>query len=83
LAWELHCSASGFQTNFAGVVSAVNDEKNKFEEVLEKAKIKRDELAERTADRKAKEHKKEAEEAAVRDLNRTPGSASQATQHWN
>ncbi len=61
----------------------MNHEKNKFEEVLEKAKIKRGELADRTADRKAKEVKKEAEEAAARDLNGTPRPSSKATQHWN
>ncbi len=64
-------------------ISAVNQEKNKFEEVLEKAKIKRDELEGRTADRRAKELKKEAEEAAARDLNRTPGPSLKAMRHWN
>jgi hypothetical protein len=68
---------------FVEDVSAVNREKNKFEEVLQKAKIKRADLVDRTADRKAKELKKETEELAARDLTATPRPPSTPMQRRN
>ncbi len=50
---------------------AMTNEKSKFEEVLEKAKAKRDELTNKTVVRKAQDLKKEAEEAETRLAKRT------------
>lgn len=57
--------------------------KNKFNEVLEKAKIKRDELMSRTAVRNAEDLKKETDDAKARDQNRISRTSSNGTKHWN